>query len=112
DHMLAANVVTWPVRHLYQGKVERYEQTQAPADQPRTLVLALEEAHKFLSPPVSRQTIFGTIARELRKYHVTLMVVDQRPSGLDPEVMSQLGTRVTGKLTEERDIDAVLTGVA
>jgi len=26
--------------------------------------------------------------------------------------MSQLGTRVTGKLTEERDIDAVLTGVA
>jgi DNA helicase HerA-like ATPase len=25
--------------------------------------------------------------------------------------MSQLGTRVTGKLTEERDIDGVLTGV-
>jgi len=112
DHMLVANIVTRRVRHLYQGKVERYEQTQAPADQPRTLVLALEEAHKFLSPAVSRQTIFGTIARELRKYHVTLMVVDQRPSGLDPEVMSQLGTRVTGKLTEERDIDAVLTGVA
>ncbi len=40
------------------------------------------------------------------------MVVDQRPSGLDPEVMSQLGTRVTGKLTEERDMDAVLTCVA
>ncbi len=40
------------------------------------------------------------------------MVIDQRPSGIDGEVMSQLGTRVTGKLTEERDIDAVLTGVA
>jgi DNA helicase HerA-like ATPase len=25
--------------------------------------------------------------------------------------MSQLGTRITGKLTEERDIDSVLTGV-
>jgi len=112
DHILVANVVTRRVRHLYQGKVERYEQTQAAADQPRTLVITLEEAHKFLSPAVSRQTIFGTIARELRKYYVTLMVVDQRPSGIDPEVMSQLGTRVTGKLTEERDIDAVLTGVA
>lgn len=112
DHMLVANIVTRRVRHLYQGKVERYEQTQAPADQPRTLVITLEEADKFLSPAVSRQTIFGTIARELRKYCVTLMVVDQRPSGLDPEVMSQLGTRVTGKLTEEWDIDAVLTGVA
>lgn len=112
DHMLVANIVTRRVRHLYQGKVERYEQTQVAADQPRTLVITLEEAHKFLSPTVSRQTIFGTIARELRKYYVTLMVVDQRPSGIDPEVMSQLGTRVTGKLTEERDIDAVLTGVA
>jgi len=112
DHMLVANIVTRRVRHLYQGKVERYEQTQAPADQPRNLVITLEEADKFLSPAVSRQTIFGTIARELRKYCVTLMVVDQPPSGLDPEVMSQLGTRVTGKLTGERDIDAVLTGVA
>jgi DNA helicase HerA-like ATPase len=40
------------------------------------------------------------------------MVVDQRPSGIDAEVLSQLGTRITGKMTEERDIDAVLTGVA
>jgi len=39
------------------------------------------------------------------------MVVDQRPSSIDDEVMSQLGTRVSGKLTEERDIEAVLTGV-
>ena len=112
DHMLVANIVTRRVRQLYQEKVARYEQTQEPKDRPRNLMITLEEAHKFLSPTVSRQTIFGQIARELRKYYVTLMVIDQRPSGIDGEVMSQLGTRVTGKLTEERDIDAVLTGVA
>jgi DNA helicase HerA-like ATPase len=112
DHMLVANIVTRRVRHLYRQKAEKYDQTHAPADRPRPLMITLEEAHKFLNPAVSRQTIFGTIARELRKYHVTLMVIDQRPSGIDGEVMSQLGTRVTGKLTEERDIDAVLTGVA
>ena len=112
DHMLVANIVTRRVRHLYRQKVEKYDQTHDPGDQPRPLMITIEEAHKFLNPAVSRQTIFGTIARELRKYHVTLMVVDQRPSGIDGEVMSQLGTRVTGKLTEERDIDAVLTGVA
>jgi len=112
DHMLVANIVTRRVRQLYQEKVARYEQTQDPADRPRNLMITLEEAHKFLNPAVSRQTIFGQIARELRKYYVTLMVIDQRPSSIDPEVMSQLGTRVTGKLTEERDIDAVLTGVA
>jgi DNA helicase HerA-like ATPase len=92
--------------------VERYEQSRSPADKPRPLIITIEEAHKFLNAAVSRQTIFGTIARELRKYHVILMVVDQRPGGIDGEVLSQLGTRVTGKLTEERDIDAALTGVA
>ncbi|MFZ5915785.1 MAG: helicase HerA domain-containing protein [Chloroflexota bacterium] len=112
DHMLVANIVTRRVRQLYREKVERYDQTHNEGDRPRPLMITLEEAHKFLNPAVSRQTIFGTIARELRKYHVTLTVVDQRPSSIDSEVMSQLGTRVTGKLTEERDIDAVLTGVA
>jgi len=111
DHMLVANLITRRVRQLYREKVERYEETQNPADKPRPLMITVEEAHSFLNPSVSRQTIFGTIARELRKYHVTLMVVDQRPSSIDDEVMSQLGTRVSGKLTEERDIDAVLTGV-
>ncbi len=58
------------------------------------------------------QTAFGTIARELRKYNVTLLIVDQRPSGIDDEVMSQLGTRVTGWLGDEDDIRAVLSGLA
>jgi DNA helicase HerA-like ATPase len=112
DHMLVSNIVTRRVRQLYQQKVEKYEESRSPADRPQPLMITLEEAHKFLSPAVARQTIFGIIARELRKYYVTLMVVDQRPSGIDAEVLSQLGTRITGKMTEERDIDAVLTGVA
>ncbi len=74
-------------------------------------MIVIEEAHKFLNPNVARQTIFGTIAREMRKYYVTLLVIDQRPSSIDREILSQLGTRVTGKLTEQTDIEAVLTGV-
>jgi len=111
DYMLVANIVTRRIRRLYQRKMERFEETKAEADRPLQLMITLEEAHKFLNPAVARQTIFGTIAREMRKYNVTLMVIDQRPSSIDPEVMSQLGTRITGLLTEERDIDAVLTGV-
>ena len=112
DYILVANIVTRRVRRLYQQKVERFEETKAEADRPLQLVITLEEAHKFLNPTVARQTIFGTIAREMRKYNVTLMVIDQRPSSIDAEVMSQLGTRITGLLTEERDIDAVFTGMS
>lgn len=111
DYMLVANIVTRRIRRLYQQKIERFEDTRAEADRPLQLMITVEEAHKFLNPAAARQTIFGTIAREMRKYNVTLMVIDQRPSGIDPEVLSQLGTRITGLLTDERDIDAVLTGL-
>ena len=63
-----------------------------------------------MSPGVASHTIFGTIAREMRKYNVTLMVIDQRPAGIDPEVMSQIGTKLTCLLDNDRDIDAVLAG--
>jgi DNA helicase HerA-like ATPase len=75
-------------------------------------MITIEEAHRFLDPATARQTIFGTIAREMRKYFVTLLVVDQRPSGIDNEVMSQIGTRITALLNDDKDIDAIFTGVA
>jgi DNA helicase HerA-like ATPase len=82
------------------------------ADEPRPVVIVIEEAHKFLDPTIAGHTIFGTIARELRKYNVTLLIVDQRPSGIDDEVMSQIGTRVTCLLDNEADIRAVFSGVS
>ena len=52
------------------------------------------------------------VAREMRKYYVSLLVVDQRPSGIDEEVLSQLGTKITALLNDEKDIQGVLTGVS
>ena len=74
-------------------------------------MITIEEAHKFLNPQTAHQTIFGTIAREMRKYYVSLLVVDQRPSGIDPEVLSQIGTKIVAQLNDEKDIAAVLNGV-
>ena len=75
-------------------------------------MITIEEAHKFLNPEVADKTIFGTIAREMRKYNVTLLVVDQRPSGIDDEVMSQLGTKIAYLLDNDKDVAAVLSGVS
>jgi uncharacterized protein len=113
DYMLVANIVTRRIHQKYTEQALRQTNSPNGATEPvRRLVVVLEEAHKFLAPEAAKQSIFGTIAREMRKYSVTLLVVDQRPSGIDPEVMSQIGTRITGLLTDQRDIDAVLTGVA
>jgi DNA helicase HerA-like ATPase len=61
---------------------------------------------------MANQTTFSTIAREMRKYYVTLLIIDQRPSQISDEVMSQLGTRISGWLGDETDIQAVLSGLA
>ncbi|HMR64106.1 MAG TPA: ATP-binding protein [Anaerolineae bacterium] len=109
-YILVANYLT---RRIHQMYVERVESALGDAAQePPQLLIVIEEAHKFLDPQIARQTIFGVIARELRKYNVTLLIVDQRPSGIDEEVMSQIGTRVTALLDNERDINAVMTGVS
>lgn len=110
DYLLVSNVLTRRIRQKWVEKTESHLADEAPP--PRPLVIAIEEAHKLLNPRISAHTPFGIIARELRKYNVTLLVVDQRPSGIDDEVMSQLGTRITGWLGDEDDIRAVLSGLA
>jgi DNA helicase HerA-like ATPase len=111
-YMLVANIITRHIYDLWVRKTESYLLSKQAKDEPRRLMLVIEEAHKFLNPSVAKSTSFGTIAREMRKYYVTLLVVDQRPSGIDPEVASQLGTRLTALLTEENDIKAVFAGIS
>ena len=108
-YMLVANYLTRRIHEMYVDRVERALGDSSM--EPPQLLITIEEAHKFLDPKIASQTTFGVIAREMRKYNVTLLVVDQRPSGIDEEVMSQIGTRVTALLDNERDIQAVLTGI-
>ncbi|MCA0314417.1 MAG: ATP-binding protein [Candidatus Melainabacteria bacterium] len=112
SYMLATNIITRRIHADYVRQSERHICDPENVRAPRKLMIVIEEAHKFLAPQVARQTIFGIIAREMRKYFVTLLIVDQRPSGIDPEILSQIGTRVTALLNDDKDIDAVFTGVS
>jgi uncharacterized protein len=112
SYMLATNIITRRIHANYVKLSEAHIANPEKTAPPRKLMIVIEEAHKFLSPQVAKQTIFGIIAREMRKYFVTLLIVDQRPSGIDPEILSQIGTRVTALLNDDKDIDAVFTGVS
>jgi uncharacterized protein len=111
-YMLVANIITRRVHGLWINQMERFLQSKDEADRPTPLMITIEEAHRFLDHEAARQTSFGTIAREMRKFNVTLLIVDQRPSGIDDEVLSQLGTRITAQLNDDQDIDAIFTGVS
>jgi DNA helicase HerA-like ATPase len=112
SYMLVTNMITRRIHEQYVKKADKFLQSKNPLDRPIPLMITIEEAHRFLDPGVVQSTIFGTIARELRKYFVTLLIVDQRPSGIDNEIMSQIGTRITALLNDEKDIEAIFTGVS
>ncbi len=110
DYLLVSNLLTRKIREAWEKTTNEFR--SQGGKEPRPLVIAVEEAHKLLNREMASQTSFSTIAREMRKYYVTLLIIDQRPSQIYDEVMSQLGTRVSGWLGDESDIAAVLSGLA
>ena len=110
DYLLVSNLLTRHIRDAWEKRTNEFR--AHGAREPRPLVIVVEEAHKLLNREMAAQTTFATIARELRKYYVTLLVVDQRPSQIYDEVMSQLGTRISGWLGDDDDIQAVLSGLS
>ena len=73
----------------------------------RPILLVCEEAHRYI--PNDRQAessvgrILGRIAKEGRKYGVSLGLITQRPSDLAEGVLSQCGTIMAMRLNNERD---------
>ncbi|HVN56098.1 MAG TPA: ATP-binding protein [Anaerolineaceae bacterium] len=110
DYLLVTNLLTRRIREAWVKATDDFR-TKGEKE-PRPLVIVIEEAHKLLNREMAGQTTFSTIAREMRKYYVTLVVIDQRPSQIYDEVMSQLGTRISGWLGDEDDLHAVLSGLA
>jgi DNA helicase HerA-like ATPase len=73
-----------------------------------TLIIC-EEAHRYV-PAVDRDQFFGPtrqalarIAKEGRKYGISLALVTQRPSELDPTILSQCSTVIALRLSSDRD---------
>lgn len=72
----------------------------------KRIVIFVEEAHKFLDPKLKENSPMGKIARELRKRGITLCIIDQRPSQIDPDVSSMIWNTFTSVLGDDNDIKA------
>jgi uncharacterized protein len=75
----------------------------------RPLLLVCEEAHRYVPKDESSETgqavrrILERIAKEGRKYGVSLGLITQRPSDLAEGVLSQCGTIISMRLNNDRD---------
>jgi uncharacterized protein len=74
----------------------------------RPILLVCEEAHRYIpsdrvSGASAVRTILERIAKEGRKYGVSLGLITQRPSDLAEGVLSQCGTIISMRLNNDRD---------
>ena len=74
----------------------------------KPILLVCEEAHRYIPSSTvgegqSVRKILERIAKEGRKYGVSLGLITQRPSDLAEGVLSQCGTLITMRLNNERD---------
>lgn len=80
------------------------------------ILLVCEEAHRYIPRDKSlgfhsTRRMIGRIAKEGRKYGVSLAIISQRPSELEPSTLSQCSTIFSMRLSNEVDQNFVKAAV-
>ena len=73
------------------------------------LLVVLDEAHQFLNPALTDDggtyalDSFALMAKESRKYSLTLCIATQRPRDIPESILSQMGTMIVHRLINDSD---------
>jgi len=95
------------------GRLIYYLQFWMPDEKRHPVALVCDEAHIYLPRdkcnPNQQRAVesFEKIAKEGRKYGVSLMIVSQRPSDVSDTILSQCNNVMALRLTNSNDISAV-----
>lgn len=77
-------------------------------------MIVMEEAHNYLGTDNNNRAsaIVRRLVKEGRKYGMGAMIVSQRPSEIDPTILSQCGTTISMRLTNSNDRGIVASTVS
>lgn len=102
-------------REIFANVIGRYLLTKARNRDfvKRPVVVIVDEAHNFLGRHIgaedyaARLDAFEIIAKEGRKYGLNICLSTQRPRDITEGVLSQMGTLIVHRLTNDRDREVV-----
>lgn len=102
-------------REIIANVIGRHLLTEARGGsfQKKPTVVVVDEAHNFLGRHIgtedyaARLDAFELIAKEGRKYGLNICLVSQRPRDITEDVLSQIGTLIVHRLTNDRDREVV-----
>ena len=105
DEAGADAVVSHYLRLLLEER-KRWRRTGRMEGYPAPVLAVIEEAHVLVPKDESTLTKrwAARVAREGRKFGVGLVLVSQRPKGLDPDVLSQTNNKIILRIVEPSDI--------
>ncbi|WP_455886266.1 ATP-binding protein [Pseudomonas rustica] len=89
------------------------QRARAEVFRTKPLITILDEAHNFLGKTVGNEDdlqnldAFELIAKEGRKYGLNICLATQRPRDITEGVLSQMGTLLVHRLTNDRDREVV-----
>lgn len=97
------NIIGVLLRILYDGLFWARKIPEGGKERP--LLVVMEEAHAYLNQnnKAFASNIVKRIVKEGRKYGIGAMVVSQRPSEVDPTILSQCGTFISLRLSNQTD---------
>lgn len=100
---LTNNIVGILLRILYDGLF--WSRNLKEGGRLRPLLLVMEEAHSYLNDNFqgAASSIVQRIVKEGRKYGIGAMIVSQRPSEINPTILSQCGTFFAMRLSNHTD---------
>jgi len=106
---------THNTREIVANAIGRHLLVQARdnAFKSQPLLIFLDEAHQFLDKQLGDENTrypldaFDLIAKEGRKYGLTICIATQRPRDIPEGVLSQMGTLVVHRLINDRDREVV-----
>lgn len=105
----------YKAREIISNVIGRYLLTLARKSKFSTkpLIIILDEAHNFLGKHIggedtlAKLDAFELIAKEGRKFGLNICLATQRPRDITEGVLSQIGTMIVHRLTNDRDREVV-----
>jgi len=101
-------VVSYYLEELLEDRKRATRHKKDPKRQPKfpaPVLVVIEEAHVFVPKDQDTETKYhaSKVAREGRKFGLGLVIVSQRPRGIDSNILSQMGSLAVMRMIQQDD---------
>ncbi len=101
--LLLANYIASKIFYFRQKKRKEFDTHEEFIKNSKPVWLVIEEAHRLLA----NNELFVNFVKEARKNNTSLFFIEQDPSGIDKDLLKQIGTKFLLLLIHKEEIETI-----